>query len=71
MKYSSSYAVGEGKIRCGTYHDLIGAGMHAIFQQEVPNGMYCSEDLVKERNIVLKWIFKKYRQSGWRTRYGG
>ena len=47
MKYSSSYAVDEGKMPCGTYRDLSGAGMLLIFQQEVPNGIYCSEDLVK------------------------
>jgi len=52
MKYSSSYAVGEGKIRCDTYYDLSGAGMHPIFQQDVPNGMRCSKDLVKDINII-------------------
>jgi hypothetical protein len=70
MKYSSSYAVDEGKMRCGTYHELSGAELHLIFQQEVSNGMYCSEDLVKDRNIILKWILKKYKQPGWRIRYG-
>jgi len=70
MKYSSSYVVCECKIRCGTYHDLSGAGIQQIFQQEVPNGMHCSEDQVIDRNILLKWISKKYRQPGWRNRYG-
>jgi len=69
MKCSSSYAVGEGKIRCDTY-DLSGTGMRPIFQQEFPKAMYRSEDLVKDRNILLKWILKKYRQPGWQTLYG-
>jgi len=56
MKYSSSYAVCEGKIRCSTYHDLSGTVMLPIFQQEVPNEMHCSEDQVKDRNILLKRI---------------
>jgi hypothetical protein len=70
MNYYSSYTVDEDKMRCGTYRDLSGAELHLIFQQEVPKGMYCSEDLVKDRNIILKWILKKYKQPGWRTRYG-
>jgi hypothetical protein len=54
MKYSSSYAVCEGKIWCGTYHDLSGAEMHPNFQQEVPNGVYCPEYLVEDRyNIKM------------------
>ena len=53
MKYPSSYAVDEGKVRCDTYYDLSGAGTHPIFQQDVPNGMHCSKDLVKVINIIL------------------
>jgi hypothetical protein len=44
------------------YHELGARGMHPKFQQENPNGMYFSEHLVTERNIILKWILKAERQ---------
>ena len=35
------------KVRYEVAHDLSWAGMHPVFQQEIPNGLYFSEELVK------------------------